>query len=125
MNRRTQGLMWLFASALGLALSSASQAQTGGSSTGKTPPTKQATGTPPPTTTTPGGTGTPTTGGFGQLTEEQDAALMAEATQLVDLVLTIFQFALSDEETAAVIEMVYNVLRFLTMFSQPGGTGGQ
>ena len=118
MNRQRQGLMCLLACAMGLALTSSAQAQTGGSSTGKTPPA----------TTTPGGSGTPTTGGFGgfgQLTEEQDAALMAEATQLVDLVLTIFQIALSDEESAAVVEMVYNVLRFLTMFSQLGGTGGQ
>ena len=49
---------------------------------------------------------------------------MAEATMLVDLVLTIFQFDMSDEEKGMVGGVVYDVLRFLTLFSQLGGPGG-
>lgn len=110
--------VWLGACALGLALAAPAPAQTGSKSTGG----------PPPASTT-GPSGGPTTaggggglfGGFAELTPEQDAALLAEATQLVDLVVTILGLDLTDEETTALATTVYQVLRFLAVVSTSGG----
>ena len=117
MRTRSMGrpALWLAAVAVGLTLTTGqASAQTGTKSTG----------TPPPATTT-GGSTAPGLFTLPSLTADQDAALMTEATTLVDLVLTFIPITLTDAEAAFVVEIVYDVLRTLTILEMMfGGSSG-
>ena len=110
-----QSALWLAAAAMVLGLTAGQAvAQTGTKSTG----------TPPPATTT-GGSTAPGLFTIPTLTPDQDAALMTEATTLVDMVLTFIPIQLTDAEAAFVVEIVYDVLRTLTILEMVfGGSPG-
>ena len=108
--------LWLAAAAVGLGLTAGqAAAQTGTKSTGTTPPA-----------TTTGGSTAPGLFTIPTMTADQDAALMTEATTLVDTLLTLIPIQLTDAETAFVVEIVYDVLRTVTILemmfgNSPGG----